>query len=107
METSINTVQVASLLIGTVLPIVVGIITSKVTAKRTKALALALLSAVSGFLTEYVTAADGAGQFHVDQALLTWLMTFVVAVAVHYGFWRPVGVSARAQAVGVTAAGKH
>lgn len=97
-----NAVQIASLAVGTLLPIVVGLVTTKVTGANVKAVVLALLTAVSGFLTEFISAATGGQVFQVDQALLTWLMTFVVAVAVHYGFWKPVGVTEKAQGTLVT-----
>jgi hypothetical protein len=97
METTINTVQVLSMVVGTLLPILVGLITKTVTHASTKALLLAFLSAVSGFVTEFVNSSN----FQWDQALLTWLMTFVVAVATHYGFWKPLGATDKAQSVGV------
>lgn len=90
----LNTVQVASLLVGVFIPILVGLVTKRVTAASTKALLLAGLSAVSGFFTEYINSAN----FHWQQALLTTIVTFVIAVATHYGLWVPTGVTAKAQA---------
>lgn len=92
-HTGFSTVQVASVLIGTLLPILVGLVTSRVTSSRTKALLLAGLSALTGFLTEYVN----SDNFVWQQAFLTAVVTFVTAVAAHYGLWRPTGASAAAQ----------
>lgn len=96
--TSISTVQVASLLIGVFLPILVGFVTKEVTSPTTKSLLLLALSAVSGFLTEFVNSAD----FVWQQALLSTIVTFVIGVATHYGLWKPTGVSAKARDTLVT-----
>jgi hypothetical protein len=93
----VGTVEVVSMVVGVLLPILVGLVTKAVTSPSTKAILLAALSALSGFLTEFVEVANSGAAFQVDQALLTWLMTFVVAVAVHYGLWKPTGVTAKAQ----------
>ncbi len=97
--TTLAAVQVLSLLVGTILPILVGIVTTRATHPGTKAVILALLSAVSGLLTEYLA---NTGDFNWAAAGLTWLSTFLVAVAMHFGVWKPVGVSAAIADVGVT-----
>lgn len=104
-DAAVNSIQIASLLVGTVLPILVGLVTTKVTSSRTKAILLAALSAVSGFLTELIDVTQRGDVFQVDQALLTWMMTFVVAVAIHYGFWKPTGVTEKALTTGHTSTG--
>jgi hypothetical protein len=91
-------VQLWSLLVGVVLPIAVALATKVTTSASTKAVALALLSAISGFLTEML---DSGDSFQWSTALITWAATFIVAVAVHFGLWKPTGVSGGAQKVGV------
>ena len=93
---SLSTVQIASVLLGIVLPILVGLVTKASTSPTIKAWLLAGLSAVAGFLTEFINDAN----FRYDQAILTAIVTFITGVAFHYGLWRPSGVTARAQAVG-------
>jgi lysylphosphatidylglycerol synthetase-like protein (DUF2156 family) len=88
-----TTVQIASVLLGTVLPILVGLVTKTVTNASVKAVILLALSAVAGFLTELIS----NGNFVWQQAVLTSLITFVTAVAMHFGFWRPTGVTEKAQ----------
>ena len=83
-----------SMAIGTVLPIVVGLVTTKVTNAGAKAILLALLAAIAGFGTEYV---GDPSHFIWTTALLNWLNTFMIAVATHYGLWKPTGVASRAQ----------
>lgn len=102
METTITTVQIVSMLIGIVLPVLVGLVTTKVTEKRVKAVLLALLAAVTGFLTELLHAMNTQAEFGWDQAALAWLGTFITAVTVHFGFMKPVGVTDKAQASLVT-----
>ncbi|WP_051797278.1 hypothetical protein [Catenuloplanes japonicus] len=96
-------VQILSLVVGIILPILVGVVTSKSTSPGVKAVLLALLSAVSGFLTEYLVALNTAQVFGWGTVGLTWLGTFMVAVAMHFGLWSPTGVAGFVQAnVGVT-----
>lgn len=96
VASSLSTVQVVSVLIGTLLPIVVGLVTTRNVSPGIQAVILAALSAVSAFVTEAANSAD----FVWQQALLTTVVTFVTAVSTHYGLWKPTGVSARALAVG-------
>ena len=53
-------VQIVSLLVGTVLPILVGIVTTRATDGWVEAVLLAALSAVSGFLSEWLVALNSA-----------------------------------------------
>jgi hypothetical protein len=89
----LNTVQVASLLIGVFIPILVGLVTKRTTNTAVKSILLLALSCTSGFLTEYVN----SNNFIWQQALLTSVITFVIGVATHYGLWTPTGVTAKAQ----------
>ena len=84
------------LLVGVVLPIVVGLITKASWSSGTKAWLLAGTSAVTGFFAELSSAGDG---FDYRAALVNAFVVFVAGVAAHYGFWKPVGVTEKAQAV--------
>lgn len=90
-----NDLPYLGFLIGTILPLLVGLVTTRLTNPGLKAVLLAFLSAVTGFLTELATP-----DFELRAALLTWLGTFLVAVGTHYGFWKPVGAASRLQAIG-------
>lgn len=89
---TLNTVQVASLLIGVFIPILVGLVTKKITKAALKSVLLLALSCVSGFLTEFINSAN----FIWQQALLTSVITFVIGVATYYGLWKPTGVADQA-----------
>lgn len=90
-------VQLWSLLVGTVLPVLVGLVTRSSTSNGLKAILLAAFSAISGFATEVLESGD---DFQMSTALITALGTFLVGVATHFGLWKPTGVSAKAQEVG-------
>lgn len=85
------------LLTSVVLPVLVGLVTTKVTASGVKAVLLLALSAVNGFVVEVAANPHG---FHYGSAVILSLVSFGTAVLSHFGFWKPTGVSARAQALG-------
>ncbi|MBT2453237.1 hypothetical protein [Streptomyces sp. ISL-86] len=82
------------LLTAFVLPVLVGLVTTRVTHPGTKAVVLLALSAVDSFIVEL--AADTPGWNASNAAVLT-LVNFVVAVATHFGLWKPTGIARRAQ----------
>lgn len=91
-------IQVLSLVVGIILPILVGIVTTRATHSGVKAVLLALLAAVSGFGAELLDALTTSAHFDAGAAVLSWLGTFLVAVATHFGFWKPTGTSRYMQA---------
>ena len=93
-----ETAQILSLFVGVVLPLLVGYVTKASWGGGVRAIALAFLSAVSGFLS---TALEAGVGFDWRTTLLTVLGTFLVAVGTHFGFWRPVGASERLKSAGV------
>jgi hypothetical protein len=96
----VNGLQVLQFIIAVLLPLLVGLVTKRVTSSGTKAVLLLALSAVSAVLTSWAAAAQEGTVFDMGAALLAALATFVVGVAVQFGFWRPVGATAAVQAVG-------
>jgi hypothetical protein len=92
--------QLLNLLIAVVFPILVGLVTKTVTSSRVKAILLATISLVSG-LVSALLAADLAGvPFDVVSAALTGVAAWLIAVATHFGLWKPTGVAAAAQRFG-------
>lgn len=90
---TLNKVQVASLLISVFIPLVVGLVTKRWTDAGTKALLLLASTALAGFITEWANSAD----FVWQQAVLTWLLSFGTGVVSHYGLWKPTGLAGKAQ----------
>lgn len=91
-------VQVLTFVVAIFLPLLVGLVTKVVTHPGTRATLLALLSAILGFLSALLNALVSGDDFNVGAALVTWLGIFVVAVATHFGIWKPVGASDAAKA---------
>lgn len=92
--------QVLTLLVNVILPLLVALVTQKLTKSKYQAVLLALLASVTGFVSELIAAASHGTQFDIWTALFAAITGFVTAVAAHYGLWKPTGVSAKLQAVG-------
>jgi hypothetical protein len=83
------------LLTSVVLPVLVGLVTTRVTSAGLKAVLLLALSTASGFVVEYAGPHDAG--YSVGTAAVLALVGFGTSVLAHFGFWKPVGVSGRAQ----------
>lgn len=94
---------ILGLLVSTVLPLLVGLVTTRITRPGLKAVLLAALSLVTSMLTEMGTALAHGTSYDVGRGLLMALPTFLIAVGMHYGLWKPVGASRAAQNVLITA----
>lgn len=90
---TITLAQLISALVGTLLPILVAVVTDRVARPGVKAVVLLVLAAVSSFLTAWLVALNGGQAFDWSQAGFGVLITFVIAVAMHLGLWRNVGAS--------------
>ena len=88
------------LLSGTVLPLLVGLVTNRVTNSRTRALLLAGLSAAAGLLGELGDALTTGTSYDLGTGLVVALTAFLVASGTHFGLWKPTGVAEKAQKVG-------
>ncbi|NUT90846.1 MAG: hypothetical protein HOY78_02335 [Saccharothrix sp.] len=92
--------QLLSFLIGTILPLLTGLVTRWNASPGVRAVVLLALSAVTSLLTEYLAALNSGTLFDVGAALLGVLATFLVGVGSHFGFWRPTGAAQALQATG-------
>ena len=87
-------------LISAVLPLLVGLVTKSSTHRTVKALLLAALSIISSGLTELLAAMNSGEVFDFGTWLVGAIASFAIAVSLHYGFWKPTGVTGKVQAVG-------
>ena len=85
---------------GTVMPVLVGLVTKRSTRPGTRAILLALLAVLAQLLAEVIRALETGMPYNLGQGLLLGLGTFVVAVSVHYGVLKPTGVSEAAVSAG-------
>lgn len=88
---------IIQLLISTVLPLAVGLVTKTTTNGGTKAILLAGLALLTSLLTELGQAIANGTPYDIGQGLLLALPTFLIAVGMHFGLWRPTGSSEAAQ----------
>ena len=83
------------LAVAVLLPLLVGLITNKMTASGLKAGLLALLAVVSSGLTELGAALLAGQPFDLGMWALTAVGSLATAIAMHYGIWKPSGASER------------
>jgi len=98
MQPTLDTAYWIGLLISFVLPLLVGLVTTRVTSPAVKAVLLLFLTALNGFLVEF--AGPHPDGYSVGSAVILWAVSFGTGVAAHFGLWRPTGVSGKAQDVG-------
>jgi hypothetical protein len=97
MELDLTRAEVIGLLVTLVLPILVGLATTRVTSPGTKAVLLLALTALNGFLVELGNAGP---DYNVANGAFYTLAGFVTAVAVHFGLLKPTGIAGKAQDTG-------
>lgn len=76
-----------------VLPILVGLVTTRVTSSGAKAWLLAGLTLLTSLLTELARAVSAGEVYDLGVALQLAVPAFAISVATHYGLWKPAGVS--------------
>ena len=97
----INSAYWLGLFISIGLPVLVGLVTTRVTHAGTKAVLLLALSTLNGFLVELAQPGPG---YNVGTAAVLSLVAFATGVLMHFGLWKPVGIAGKAQDVGSKAA---
>ena len=99
---TLDPAAVIQLVLTVLLPIAVGLVTTRTTSSSVKAWLLAAFSVVSSILTEMALAINSAATFDLGVALLAAIPTFAIAVATYYGLWKPTGIGEKAQDVETT-----
>jgi hypothetical protein len=97
MTFTLDGAAIIQLLVATILPIMVGLVTTRVTSAGRKAWLLASLALVTSVLVEWGSALNAKETFDIGVALIAAIPTFAVSVATHYGLWKPTGVTGAAQ----------
>lgn len=97
IQFTLDPALIIQLLVSTVLPLLVGLVTKTVTHGGAKALFLAGLALATSLLTELGVAVGQGATYDLGQGLILALPTFLIAVGLHYGLWKPLGASAKAQ----------
>lgn len=99
---TLDPAQVIQLVLTIILPIAVGLVTTRTTRAAVKAWLLAGLSLATSIVTEMAQAVGANATFDLGVALLAAIPTFAIAVATYYGLWKPTGIGAAAQDVKAT-----
>lgn len=94
-----TTLNLVTVLLAVLAPVLVGLVTTKVTASGWRAVLLATLAAAIGVGAGFRDNPPGT-VWDWRAAVLAAVTAWVIAVATHYGLWKPTGVSARAIALG-------
>lgn len=98
----ITPVLIVGLIVSTILPLLVGLVTKAVTNSSVKAILLAALSAITGLGTELLNAITANQPYDIGTGIVLAFTAFIVAVGIHYGIYKPTGATAAVQAVGNT-----
>jgi hypothetical protein len=100
MNVTLDSAYWIGLAVSVVLPVLVGLVTTRVTHAGAKAVLLLALTALNGFLVEYANRGDS---YDFGTAVVLSLVSFGAAVLSHFGLWKPTGVSGKAQDSLITA----
>lgn len=96
LGSDISATQWLSLVINVLLPIVVAVVTSRVADGAVKALVLLVLSALASYLVAILASVQAGTAVDWSQTTFTALVGLVVAVAGHFGIWKPTGLTGSA-----------
>jgi FtsH-binding integral membrane protein len=98
MQPTLDGAYWLGLAISVFLPVLVGLVTTRVTNASVKSVLLLALTAANGFLVELAAPHDAG--YSVGSAVILWGISFGTGVLSHFGVWKPTGVSGAAQDVG-------
>ena len=93
---------VIQLLLTVIMPILVGLITTRVTSSSKKSWLLAGLTLFTSLLVGLAEAIATSTTFDLGMALLAAIPAFAISVATYYGLWKPTGIGRAAQDIEVT-----
>lgn len=101
--------HLVGVLSGVVMPLVVALVTTRVTDSGTKGLLLTACSWTAGMLAEVGAALESGTEMNIADAALAALVTLVVGQTAYGAVWQPTGVAHRLQELGNEArpSGRH
>lgn len=100
VEFNLNALQIVTFLVAVVSPLLVGLVTTRVTASGVKAWLLAGIAALTGLGAELISAITTGEIYDLGTGFITAITAFVVAVGMHYGLYKPGGATEKVQAIG-------
>ena len=103
VEFSLPPAQIVNLVVAVVLPLLVALVTTRTTNSAIKGLLLAALSVATGVLTELGNALATGASYDIGVGLLNALMALTAGQVVYQSVFKPTGLAAKLQDVGVKA----
>jgi FtsH-binding integral membrane protein len=100
MQVHLDLAYWLGLITSVVIPVLVGLVTTRETHESIKAVLLLFLSTVNGFVVEFAAPHDAG--YSVATAAVLALVSFGTGVLAHFGLWKPTTVARRAQEVTLT-----
>lgn len=100
IEFHLDALQIITFFVAVVAPLLVGLVTTRVTAANVKAWLLAALAAVTGLGSELIQSLTEGTVYDLGQGLIGAVTAFIIGVALHYGLYKPTGTSTALQKVG-------
>lgn len=91
-------------LVTVLMPLVVGLVTRPSTPAKVQAVLLIVLAAVNGFLSE---ALEKGSAYNWTDGTLQFVVSLVIAIAIHYGVWKPTLITRRVLDIGAGATEKR
>lgn len=92
--------QLLAVIVGTLVPILNGLLTRYESSKARVYLQL-ILNAAAGFGAEWLHALTANTAYNVRDAATAAVLALVMSIAVQAGVWAPLGVSEKAKRAGV------
>ena len=100
IEINMNWIQLIAMLLGIVFPLLVALVTKRVTSSKTKGLLLASISVMAGLLAEVSTALTTGTSFDPVNWLVVTLTALVAGQTTYSAIWKPTGTTKALQRVG-------
>lgn len=95
-----TTAQVLAIIVGTLVPLLNGLIT-RYGASRTRVYLQIVLNSAAGFGAEWLHALTAGTAYDVGSAALAAVLALVMSIATQAGIWAPLGVSEKMKRSGV------
>lgn len=90
-------VGLLTFVVNMALPLLVSLVTTRVTSAARKAVLLLALSAVSMIVVSALRAVVSGAPWEWIPVLMNVGIAFLFAVALHFGLWKPLGTAANLQ----------
>lgn len=103
IEFALDAITVTQFVVSALLPLLVGLVTTKVTHSGTKAALLATLTLIGSLGAEAVRAWQDGQVYDLSNGLFLALPAFVLAIGMHYGLYVPTGAAETVKTSGVKA----